>query len=251
MAFSFLISILLYVIKELLWLIARFLKWLIHSIFRHVIRFLFSIIIYVLYVLVFYSISTCLDHGIFPELDYKFKWIRREWRLLQAVLKDVEEVMDSGGHLPEIQTEWLQETKILVDISEHYIVTYSKYRRNEYPWRFLSMLQYQETNQIRKKIRNYLEKDKFSVGIYRSLGWSWLKLRSLDTDEHKRVNSLLEKLNDPITEKKNIIGGMKDQIESMKLQLELLCAFLPDLEDIELESEMEKAWLEEVQDLNH
>lgn len=110
------------------------------------------------------------------------------------------------------------------------------------------MLQYQETNQIRKKIRNYLEKDKFSIGIYRSLGRSWLKLRSLDTDEPKRVNSLLEKLNDLITEKKNIIGGMKDQIESMKLQLELLCAFLTDLEDIELESEMEKAWLEEVQD---
>ena len=68
MAFSVLISILLYVIKELLRLIARFLKWFIHSIFRHVIRFLSSIIIYVLHILVFYSISTCLDHGIFPEL---------------------------------------------------------------------------------------------------------------------------------------------------------------------------------------
>ena len=42
---------------------------------------------------------------------------------------------------------------------------------------------------------------------------------------------------------------MKEQIESMEFQLELLCAFLTDLEDIELESEMQKAWLEEVQDL--
>lgn len=73
---------------------------------------------------------------------YKFKWIRREWRLLQAVQKDVEEVMDSWGHvlldsqhcpefnvsLPEIQTEWLQKTKILVQISEHYIATFSENR---------------------------------------------------------------------------------------------------------------------------
>ena len=124
----------------------------------------------------------------------------------------------------------------------------------------MSILQYQETNQIKKKIRNHLEKDKFSVGIYRSLGWSRLKLRSLAIDEHESIKPhdrlltatayfLPEKLDNLINKKQNIMGDMKEQIESMKLQLELLCAFLTDLEDIELESEMEKAWLDGVQNL--
>ncbi|KAL4625429.1 hypothetical protein ACB092_05G025100 [Castanea dentata] len=217
-----------------------------------------------------------LNYTILPMLDNEFKWIRRESRLLKAFVKDVVELLHlevqidsersqrqlwdshSNAEINELQQNfetWKEETDNVV----------FSYRRH-FSTRCALVIKYREMKRIKNLINERLELMQiFPKNIYGLLERSRSKLRGLQgkpIDEHKSasprppvfrgvalVSSLSEKVNNMITQNQDLITGMESQIQFVNLQLLLLHAFLKDLEEVESETAMEKAWIVDVADL--
>ena len=139
-----------------------------------------------------------------------------------------------------------------------------KYRRH-FSTRCALVIKYREMKRIKNLINKRLEPMQiFPKNIYGLLERSRSKLRGLrgkPIDERKSasprppvfkgvalVSSLSEKVNNMITQNQDLITGMESQIQFVNLQLLLLHDFLKDLEEVESETAMEKAWIDDVAD---
>ncbi|GMY34754.1 putative inactive disease susceptibility protein LOV1 [Fagus crenata] len=159
---------------------------------------------------------------------------------------------------------WKVETDNVVLRAKPCVEAFVKYRR-EFHTRLYLVIKYRETKRIKNLINKRLElKQSFPKDIYGLLERSRSKLRGLQEKpiaEHKSVSprplvfrgvplvsSLSEIVNNLITQNQDLITGMESEIQFVNLQLFLLQAFQKDLEDVELETEMEKAWVDEVED---
>ena len=159
---------------------------------------------------------------------------------------------------------WKVETDNVVLRAKPCVEAFVKYRR-EFHTRLYLVIKYRETKRIKNLINKRLElKQSFPKDIYGLLERSRSKLRGLQEKpiaEHKSVSprplvfrgvplvsSLSEIVNNLITQNQDLITGMESEIQFVNLQLLLLQAFQKDLEDVELETEMEKAWVDEVED---
>ncbi|KAK7837819.1 disease resistance rpp8-like protein 3 [Quercus suber] len=230
-------------------------------------------------------VALFLNYTILPMLDNEFKWIRRESRLLKAFVKDVVELLHlevqidsersqrqlwdshSNAEITELQQNfetWKEETDNVVFGANIIVEFFLKYRRH-FSTRCALVIKYREMKRIKNLINKRLELMQiFPKNIYGLLERSRSKLRGLrgkPIDEHKSacsrppvfrgaalVSSLSEKVNNMITQNQDLITGMESQIQFVNLQLLLLHAFLKDLEEVESETAMEKAWIDDVAD---
>lgn len=228
------------------------------------------------------NVGLFLNCTILPMLDNEFKWIRRESRLLKEFVKDVAELLHlevqidskrsqrqlwdshSNAEITELRQNfetWKEETDNVV-FGANIIEFFLKYSRH-FSTRCALVIKYREMKRIKNLINKRLELMQiFPKDIYGLLERSRSKLRGLrgkPIDERKSasprppvfkgvalVSSLSEKVNNMITQNQDLITGMESEIQFVNLQLLLLHAFLKDLEEVESETAMEKAWIVDV-----
>ena len=226
----------------------------------------------------------------FQSLKEKYKWVRREWRLLDALIKDVECISKSANEignkarqlwdvelspglivrLHQTERAWLETTKKVVGEAEICVKSYQRLsERGEFliwsysmfrDWIDIRNLDF-DFDRIKDAIDNLIMKrEKPLEDLYGSLERSRSIVRSLHDRPIKEDRSFvytralstlsIERiLNDPIDTNPSLVLGMQEETESIKLVLELLLAFLRDLEGLRLESETEKAWVDEAEEI--
>ena len=225
----------------------------------------------------------------FQRLEDNYKWIRREWRLLDALIKDGEYLSKSGKEIDEkslqlwdsqlkpgmtvrlhdAERKWLDATKTIVCEAERCVKTYEELSERR---KFLSWASFwdlrkigdlgADMDQIEKKINVRIStKKEEAKDIYGAMEKSRSNVRSLQdrpiekqpSDVYKpsvsvasieaKINGLLERGNP------GLMLVTRGQIESIKLFVELMVAFLNDFEGLILESETEKAWVIEAEEI--
>uniref|UniRef100_A0A2N9IGT6 Uncharacterized protein n=1 Tax=Fagus sylvatica TaxID=28930 RepID=A0A2N9IGT6_FAGSY len=174
--------------------------------------------------------------------------------------------------LDEAEAAWMATTKRVVFKTKLFLENFEEYcsNRRQFAKRYILTLHdylfqgdlFSEMKQIKEEIDCGLKKKKESeVDIYGKLGRLRADIRILQDrpiDEHKYFNckpqvcaeaalisSLLEKARHHIAEKRYSVQGMEEKIQLFILQLELLQAFMKDLEGLEFPSETEMVWMEE------
>ncbi|GMN36879.1 hypothetical protein TIFTF001_006364 [Ficus carica] len=239
-----------------------------------------------------YLLLAIVNYAVLQYLEENYMWIRREWRLLDALSKDfqtaykavdqikqkAQQVWESEHNLrgitqtlSEIETRWVKKTGKVASEAQRCTEEFEKLvdRRNFLRKYFLFCKKFMLTvdlafgmRRTKGEIEKHLEKKiKYANHVIRLLEESRIKVRRLqdrpiDEGEHTSliprlpfssgVALVLERL---ISERPDLVRGMAEQIPSVVIQLQLLRAFLKDLRGLRLESEIEKVWLEEAQNI--
>ncbi|XP_062087814.1 putative disease resistance protein At1g50180 isoform X1 [Humulus lupulus] len=248
---------------------------------------------------VFSIVLIVVNHQIVQYLDDNSRWIKREWKLLDALAKDFQTVnksVDVIKHranqvweselnlrgitqtLSEIEKQWLtKEAKVSSD-AQRYVEDYEKLiivtngASTNLIKRYVSLVFKKfipivelalGISRIKKEITSQLEQKKeYTNSIVKKLEESRIKVRSLQDrpiDEAEQsfvigpmppfrsgVALVLERL---VTEEPKLVRGVGDKVLSLVMQLQLLRAFMKDLRELRLESEIEKVWVEEAQQI--
>ncbi|XP_062088441.1 disease resistance protein RPP13-like [Humulus lupulus] len=237
-----------------------------------------------------------LNYKIVQYLEDNSRWIKREWKLLDALTKDfqtanrsVEEIKQRANQaweselnlrgvtqtLSEIEKKWLmKEAKVISDV-QRYVEDYEKLiatngaSTNRIKW-YISLV-FKKSIRIvelalgirrtKKEIKGQLQQKKIYTNfIVKELEESRMKVRSLQDrpiEEAERssvirpmppfrsaVALVLERL---VTVEPDLVRGVADKVFSLVMQLKLLRAFIKDIRELRLDSELEKVWVEEVQ----
>lgn len=229
-----------------------------------------------------------LGYRSFQRLKKSFKKVSWEIKLLDALLKDVEAVSESGRKLDEKAHQlgnsqlrsvatvrlndatrgWVDETKTVVRNVQDWRKTYEELgeRKKFLKWIYFFLLDYKiirrpqidmdscssEINvQIvkihREQICKFVESSRSTV---RSL-----QDRPIAEDErkpyqkHAKSASIEKKLKVLISKTPDLVSEKQKKVAySINFPLQLLIAFLQDLEGLILESKIEEAWVEEAHD---
>nr|POF10694.1 disease resistance rpp8-like protein 3 [Quercus suber] len=224
----------------------------------------------------------------FQPLEDKYKWIRREFRLLDALIKDEKYISESGKkidkkalqlwdsqlrpgvtvRLHDAEKEWMDATRNVVHKAGDCKETYEGLcKRKKLPTRIYSCFtEFQkirglntEMDQIKLEILAHIvKKEKDAKDIYGSLEKSRSIVRSLQDrpidQQHSSIyqpgvatSSVEEKINELMYENPDLMHVMQAQIDPIKWYVKPLVAFLNDLKGHGLESETEKAWVNEAE----
>ncbi|ONH90153.1 hypothetical protein PRUPE_8G037700 [Prunus persica] len=213
---------------------------------------------------------------------WKYKWIEREWRLLEAVLEDFDEVSRCANQitqeanqpldseliqagitvrLNEREKSWMSEAREVVLEATGCVQSFRRLReRKDSPnWLFYMLADLVPMLGVAfqmKRLKSFFGKKEICAGdIYESLEQSRSRIRSLQDRsivdgqiEHNSVKSkplhdeLIPSLK-KITEDPDLMHGMRKQIKSVTTHLQLLHAFMKDLQPLKLESKMETSWM--------
>ena len=211
------------------------------------------------------------------SLENKYKWVRREWMLLKALIEDVECVSKSVNEtadkalrlwgsepslgvtlqLNQSEKAWLETTKKVVHVAESCVKSYQRLtERRQFPtwsysifwdWIDIKILHF-EVDQVKDGIENlFMSREESFRHICGSLERSRSIIRNLQDrpiggeDEsfvYKRAGPTLS------LSSNNLIGTIPNLV-----LLNLLLTFLRDLEGHRFESETEKAWVKEAEEL--
>jgi hypothetical protein len=246
--------------------------------------------LYAFFWFIFIAIFLCfLIYSIyipFHLLEHKVKRIKKEYRLLCALSKDLADVSwaqidirsrqlwDSEINpkmtviLDEAEAAWMATTERVVFKTKLFLENFEKCcsNRRQFAKRYILTLYdysvqnalFYEMKQLKKEIKHHFEKKKASkVDIYGKLERSRATIRSLQDrpiDEHKYINCKPQvcagaALISSIAAKRDSEHGMEEKIQLIILQLRLLQAFMQDLEGLEVQSETGMVWVEEANEI--
>lgn len=223
------------------------------------------------------SIVIVLINLKFQSLEDKYKWVRREWMLLKALIEDVECVSKSvnetadkalrlwgsdpslGVALQLNQTEkaWLETTKKVIHDAESRVKSYQRLTaRREFPtwsysifwdWIDIKNLHF-EIDRIKDGIENlFMSREESFEHICGSLERSRSIVRNLqDRPIEEEDESFVYERAEPTLSlsSNNLISTVPNLV-----LLNLLLTFLRDLEGHRFESETEKAWVREAEEI--
>ncbi|KAJ7963283.1 Disease resistance protein [Quillaja saponaria] len=227
-----------------------------------------------------YLILVIESYAFFYWLADNINWLDKESRLLDALKCDIDEAIKSGDlleskarqfwdsdvspagitlQLNEEEKKWVNKLTNLVRYSKRHVATFYNLNGDVLVFNKLISL-FDLVRQIRQTnddISKHLSDSKLRDGIYQSLEKSRSKIislqdRSIITRKNKTVSvqqsGLTTKSNNLMTKKKDLIFGMEEEMESIKLLI-LLQAFLKDLHGLQLESQTEKIWVEQANEI--
>nr|XP_023898073.1 probable disease resistance protein At1g59620 [Quercus suber] len=247
-----------------------------------------SIILIVLFLSAYFIIFLLNNNRSFQRLEKSFKQVSWEFKLLDALLEDVEAVSESGRKIDEKAHQlgssqlrsvatirlndatrgWVDATKTVIRNVRDWRKTYEELseRRKSLKWIYFgfsgckkihglqidldscsSEINVQIWTIHREKICEFVESSRSTV---RSL-----QDRPIEEDKRKpyqkpaKSASIEKKLKVLISKTPDLESVEKMKVEySIKFPLQLLIAFLQDLEGLILESNIEEAWVEEAHD---
>ncbi|GMY34781.1 probable disease resistance protein At1g58602 [Fagus crenata] len=215
----------------------------------------------------------------FQRLEHSYKPFRRGFKLLDAIIKDVEEVSKSGKQIDEKPNQlrdsqlksgatvelneatksWVDTTKAMVDIVRGYDDTYRKLteERKDLEWIYVVFTKIRSfrtdldkrNSEIDEKLWRAPYRICESVEGSRSIVRS-LQNRPIEEDPFiyrlaEPVVSIERKLQVLMAKKPDLVSDQPKEMEYIIMfPLQLLLAFLRDLEGLTLESKTEKAWVE-------
>ncbi|ONI15380.1 hypothetical protein PRUPE_3G040600 [Prunus persica] len=242
----------------------------------------------------------------FLILEEDIMWIRRELRLLNAILEDAAKVAGlrdqidtrtiqildrriycdedtySGEAtiqgLKDVEAKWVAKTRSVVKRANALVAAFEKQRRRDSPMihricfgtisEKVKQVEWliTETKQLKEEINERIKmKVDRGINICESLEGSISKMRSLVDRpspiyessrqqkwvESKRQVEASARLTFSIAQKMNNLMTQEpdEQIHSIYLQLMLLYPFLKDIEEFCFESEIEEAWVEEIEEV--
>ncbi|PON38908.1 NB-ARC domain, LRR domain containing protein [Parasponia andersonii] len=247
-------------------------------------------------ILIGFSILLIIVRNKIKQYLDNYKWIRREWRLLDALTKDfqtanrsVDQIRQRANQvwesdlnlrgitqtLSEIETEWVKKEGKVSSDAQRYVEDYEKliarhrgtFMIKRYVSAFKKLISIVELalglRRLKREITNQREnKKEYTNPIVEKLEESRTKVRRLQDrpidDAEQRVvirpmppfrsgvALVLERLIDvePV-----LVRGIADQVRTTVMQLQLMRAFTKDIRELRLESEIEKAWVEEAQEI--
>ncbi|GMY34779.1 probable disease resistance protein At1g58602, partial [Fagus crenata] len=245
---------------------------------------------YVLYSFIFLLLIIGL---VFVYLGIRwFRWLlrshkpfRRGFKLLDAIIKDVDEVTKSGKQidekpnqlrdsqlksgatveLKEAERSWVDTTKAMVDIVRGYDdITYRKLTegRKDLEWIYVVFMKICNLWTDLDKWNSEIEEKLWRApdGICKSVEGSRSIVRSLQNrpiEEDQFIYQLAEpivsierKLQVLMAEKPDLVSDHPKEMKYIIMfPLQLLLAFLRDLEGLTLESKTEKAWVEVMEEI--
>ena len=220
------------------------------------------------------SIVIVLINLKFQSLEDKYKWVRREWMLLKALIEDVECVSKSVNEtadkalrrraslgvalqLNQSEKAWLETTKNVIHDAESPVKSYQRLTaRREFPtwsysifwdWIDIKNLHF-EIDRVKEGIENlFMSREESFRHICGSLERSRSIVRNLqDRPIEEEDESFVYKRAEPTLSlsSNNLIGTVPNLV-----LLNLLLTFLRDLEGHRFESETEKAWVKEAEEI--
>ncbi|GMY34758.1 probable disease resistance RPP8-like protein 2 [Fagus crenata] len=174
--------------------------------------------------------------------------------------------------LNDTEREWVDAIKTMVRKAESWCETYQSLsqRRRFLRWFYSGLMDFRklrglraEMDGVRDEIFDQLVKKlNLKTDFYKSLERSRSNVRSLQERPIVEQNSFTynravpstqsieEKLKELIHGKPDLVRGRKEDIQyNIEFRVKLLLAFLEDLEGITMESETEKAWVKQVEEI--
>lgn len=260
----------------------NFSHFLSDAIFRFIIDFVIIIVI-VIGLTIYYCFR-----GTEKNNDNDYKWIKNEWKLLRLLQKDVESVSKSNSdsemgkevynfwqteeptqgmtaRLKLTEEEWYKKSTDLIKMEERLSINPED---TENTSRSMSGTDIRDFKREIDKLLK-LKKDNAS-DIYKTLENLKSKIRKLQIrpiddehsahDVHKEGKDLITRLVKNVDELIPSVKGedrsfsappadVRAEIQKFKMHLALIRAFLTDLQRFGLETQTEKAWLEEVNEI--
>ncbi|KAM4099767.1 hypothetical protein ACJW30_05G016000 [Castanea mollissima] len=246
--------------------------------------FIFLIIIGCGYIVIIF-----LSYLFLRWVENRYRRLRKNLNLLEAIIKDVEEVLESGRKIDEkpnqlrdsqlkpgnivqlsdADRDWVEETKAVVHKVQGYEESYRTLTETRESQKsiysvvrnFISTCAHQaELGSCNAEISDQIRKTR--PGICKSLERSRFIVRSLQDRPIEEDNSSLylpgpkpgvsiaRKLKFLMAKNPNLVTDKQKEIDySIKLPQQLLHAFLQDLAGIPKESETAKAWVDEAVDI--
>ena len=219
----------------------------------------------------------------YSNLENDYKWIRRELRLLNSLLKDAEQVRKSGSQideeahrrwpteelkgitarLQETDEEWLKKAKELAEESTNRIANVEQRRGGK--GKSFKWIDTTKVKEVKGDIEGHLKTESVSeiCGILEKLRYKIRSLQDSPIDVEQKpissklqvgseaalIDSLMKEVNKLIADasKQGLAHEMEKEIQL--LHLELIRTFLTDLKGFGLETELEKTWLEEAKEI--
>uniref|UniRef100_A0A2N9F1S2 Uncharacterized protein n=1 Tax=Fagus sylvatica TaxID=28930 RepID=A0A2N9F1S2_FAGSY len=227
-----------------------------------------------------------LSYRYFQRVKDDHKRVIRSFKLLDAVIKDVEDVSETGRKIDEKPNQlrdsqlksgatlqlgdagrdWVERTKTVVRMVKACDETYQKLseRRKFLKWVYSGFTDFNEIRGLDAKLGLIRAEIHYQLWdnhkeICKSLDLSRSIVRSLQDRPIVEQNSFTYKRAAPtvsiewdfkvlITNNRGLVPDEQKEMEYLIMfQLHLLHAFLRDLEGLSLESETEKAWVEEAE----
>jgi hypothetical protein len=215
----------------------------------------------------------------YSNLENDYKWIRRELRLLNSLLKDAEQVrksssqIDEEAHrrwpteelkgitarLQETDDEWLKKAKELAEESTNRIANVEQRRGGK--GKSFKWIDTTKVKEVKGDIEGHLKTKSVSeiCGTLEKLRYKIRGLQDRPIDvEQKPISSvqqvgseaaLIDEVDKLIADASNLGLAHEMEMEIQLLHLELIRAFLTDLRGFGLKTELEKAWLEEAKEI--
>lgn len=229
----------------------------------------------------FYVLCVIASEVAYRYSKGKYKWIKRELKFLSALVKDFDEVSMSGNQITqeigvtvqvmkEREEGWMKKATSVVTDATLGVQSFAKLmkRRSYHKWLLYVILNPVSVvdavlamNMFERRIKNIVglgmnrKGGKKITDINGSLEQSRSKFRSLvnrfSVDEIEsrppRADELTWYPNNVMTGDPDLLcGAHHEQIKSTMMHLQLLCAFVEDLQRLKVvESEMEKRWMTE------
>lgn len=219
---------------------------------------------------------------------WKYKLIEREWKSLEALLQDFDDVSRCANQITKEASQpldskliqagitirlderakgWMSEARQVVSEAKGCVRSYHKLteRRDSSMCFFLVWIDLVPlvgvAFQLKRLNKFFGKKEICASDIYRSLEKSRSRIRSLQDSsvvdgqiEGESVKSrpltdeLISSLKE-ITGNRDWMSGMEEQLELIMIHLKLLHAFMKDLQPLELESKMEINWLTKTKEI--
>ncbi|CAB4272305.1 unnamed protein product [Prunus armeniaca] len=178
--------------------------------------------------------------------------------------------------LDKTELAWVEQAKSIVRRAKYLVETFEKHRRDSHIISFATIRKNlsqmgelsSETNRVKEEIKNIIEKKVCGINICESLerlrsDIRSLRDRSVEEQEHRWVLnskggaaspadltfSTSEKIKRLIIQDPVLMRDTGEKIKAINLQLLLLHPFLKDIEGLQFESETEKAWVEELEEI--
>ncbi|CAJ1950781.1 unnamed protein product [Sphenostylis stenocarpa] len=219
-------------------------------------------------------------------MKIKLKWIKREMKSLEPLTKDYDQLVEKGDkveslarrfwdsedlsgihlQLSETEHEWLKSTRKLIEAKEC-VTNYYKHSRGLVRgcttaiMRLLPIIDVIfQINSVKSKMIDHIQnKDENAKDIHKSMGRSRSQIRSLldqytIEEAHKSVASQNQKQKKPSTSIDELMKMGKELFfgteERWSIYLLLsISTFINDLSQLQLETQTEKLWKTEVEEL--
>ena len=220
--------------------------------------------------------------------DNDYKWITNEWKLLRLLQKDVESVLKSDSEIDKeiynfwqteepnqgmkarlkpTEEDWYKKSTDLIKMAEHLSLNPGDTAKTS------KSKSGTDIRGFKRKINELLkEKKENASDIYQTMENLKSKIRKLQVrpiddehnvdDVHKEGKDLIADLVDGVKELDELIPNVqredrsipappdvRAELQKFKIHLALIRAFLTDLQRFGLETQTEKAWLEEANEI--